>query len=763
MLRNLVKVVASNLGGKRTWTAIEVRELIRQRDFGGARRAADKLSTASNSPEAEKACLLGEVCFQERDDASAEAHFREALVLSPAYPEAHYGLSLIMAERRAFDDAVRHAQFALGPVRKEGRYLAQFGYCHLCLGNYPVAEGALRQATLAMPADPFVWNNLGIVLRAKGDADESRQCFERALALSPTFSNAKEHLEQLEREVNEGMVARVLSVDNTFGLRPSLPETSDPGVVRVQGLEAEGRLQEAIDAAEELLVSGSSSHHAPVLLSRLYERAGDLDSAIDTLRAFLSAHPDASSVAGALGLVYLRAQDYWRAEPLLRRAAEAEPLHLDYVVALAKNLAAQERFGDAAPFFERAVELAPENLGVLGQLVSNLANECRYLEAMEIIDSLVAKGKRVTSHGSVLAYLGRFPEALSVLNEQIQYMPHDPGLRFQRAHVHLLLENYSQGWDDYGFRGLSVSKHFRMLPFPLWRGEPLEGKKVIVLAEQGLGDQIMFASCLKDILALNPARVVVEMSVRVAPTIRRSFPQCDVVATKQDADLDWVKDYPDTDMFIPLADLPAHFRRSSSSFPRHQGYIAADPDRVAFWRSRLEATGPGPYIGLSWKGGTELTRKVVRSLRPEELMPLKVAGESLSGVVPTWVCLQYGEVQGQVDGLSERGWPMAYWPESIADLDEFAALISALDLVVTVCNTTVHYAGALNKPVWVLSPRVPEWRYGLNTESLPWYPSSKIWRQSVDGEWSGPIQSVGQELSAFIVKGTAAGTQRLTV
>eukprot|EP00456_Euglypha_rotunda_P066687 TRINITY_DN574_c0_g1_i4.p1 TRINITY_DN574_c0_g1~~TRINITY_DN574_c0_g1_i4.p1 ORF type:complete len:262 (-),score=36.33 TRINITY_DN574_c0_g1_i4:401-1186(-) len=253
----------------------------------------------------------------------------------------------------------------------------------------------------------------------------------------------------------------------------------------------------------------------------------------------------------------------------------------------------------------------------------------------------------------------------------------------------------------------------------------------------------MFASCLQDLLSLKPSGVVVEMSHRVAPTIARSFPGCRILATKQERQLDWLKDCPTMDYYVPLADLPRYFRRSLDSFPPHNGYLVADARRVDYWRSRLLATGPGPYIGFSWKGGVESTRTTLRSIDAMAFAPLAAARPG------TWVCLQYGAVNSQVEDARSRGFPVSYWPEGISDLDEFAALIAALDLVVTVCNTTVHYAGALARPVWVLAPKVPEWRYGANNRTLPWYPSSLIYRQHEAGDWKGVLDEVRRELTLW--------------
>ena len=407
---------------------------------------------------------------------------------------------------------------------------------------------------------------------------------------------------------------------------------------------------------------------------------------------------------------------------------------------MAEALTKQDRFIEAAEWFDRALERAPEDLQLRVSITSNLVNRCKYEEALANCLELESKGIKLSNVGGVLAYLGRFEEALQSLDNQLKYNPHNSILHFLRATVRLLHLDFRGGWEDYAYRGYSAIDSFRVLPFPLWQGQPLEGKKVVVLAEQGLGDQIMFASCLPDLIKLGPTQVFLEAADRIAMTLERSFPGVQVIKSEQQRDFSWLSECPDMDYYIPLGDLPRYFRNDLADFPLHNGFLRADRARVAHWRGQLEAHGPGPYIGLSWKGGTESTRTLIRTMSLPDFVAFP---RSLSA---TWVCLQYGKVQEDVEQAKALGLDMFYRPESVSDLDEFAALVTALDLVVTVCNTTVHYAGALSTPVWVMAPTVPEWRYGLTNRQLPWYPSSTMFRQHTAGDWGSVVREVCRDL-----------------
>lgn len=754
LLKSLVKNLRQQVAGRRTWTPSEVRELIDRKQLDEAREALEHLPESLDDREAVRAGLLGEVLFRQGDDEGSLGAFREALRGTPGAPSAHYGLSLGLAESGAFDDALRHAYFALSVEPNDPRFLAQVGYCQLRLQNYPLAEGPLRRATLLAPSDEHVWNNLGIVLLMKGALAEAHDCFRRALALNPSLASAADNLARLRSDLEQALGHALEEpfepMQQALSSAPSGEdsEVASPALADVRALEHEGELQAALSACEDLILDEPDSADFVLKLHRLYLRAGDPASGIDALRAFRSRHPEHPGVAAALGLAWLEMREFRRAEGLLRQAHEAEPEALQTVLGLAQTLAGQERFAEAAPLFDLAVELAPGNLPVLAAKAGNLVSECRYEEALQLYED--TEGLRAPALGLVYAYLGRFDKAIDSLDQNVALQPNDPQLRFARASVRLLQQDFERGWEDYSFRGMNLSDNFRVLPFPLWKGEPLEGRRVLVLAEQGLGDQVMFASCLPDLLAQRPAELIVEAVHRIAPTIARSFPQCRVIPTDQGRKLDWLKDCPDVDCYVPLAELPRYFRRSLQAFPSHRGYLVPDAGRVAYWRGRLAEAGPGPYIGFSWKGGTESTRTSLRTIDVMDFAPLASVRSA------TWVCLQYGPVAERVTSAREAGFEMAYWPESIADLDEFAALVSALDLVVTVCNTTVHYAGATGRPVWVLAPKVPEWRYGAENRTMPWYPSSVVFRQFSAGDWTQLLERVRRELTTWDAAATVA-------
>ncbi len=732
---------------QRTWTESEIRDLIAAGELEQARAASQALHPDTPEREHTQQCLQAEIAFRSHDDTTAEALYNQVLKHAPGFADAHHGLSLLMHARSEHEGAFQHALFATNAVPTDARYLAQLGLCHICLGNFGHAEELLQRALRQAPHDKSAWNNLGISLLSKGRAAEARACFVNALRLDPQFTQAQQNLTQLDADIGPPP-----STDHA-----TQPDPIDPGDAledktsiksldigaadapqpwhnewrRVLSIPRSTRRREAIAATEALLLSYPDAAELAVLADRLFRRIGEADSGLAVLQAFLIHHPDNPVAHEGMGNALLEQPDLIGAERHLKRALELGSRHQDLLQSLGRTLMKQGRYAEALPIAEECQQRWPSDIN-LARLALAHNHNCDYTEALACFDQLQVKGlvSRLgvqSAYALCLAYIGRVYEAMTMFDELAGRHGDTTQLRLAKSAMQLLIEDFGSGWDGYRHRQMGLS-NYRVLPVPEWQGEDLADKTIVVLAEQGLGDQVMFASCLPDLLARGPARVVVETISRVAPTLARSFPGCEVIASKQDSKLEWLRDIENVDFFIPLGDLPRHFRRSLESFPR-QAYLKPHPERVAYWRRQLERLGPGPYFGTSWRGGTEPTRSAIRTLSPTLLKPLTTAMPS------QWVSLQYGDVHNELASAKTAGITLAHWPSAIADLDEFAALIAALDGVFTVCNTTVHYAGAVGQKTWVLAPTVPEWRYGLNNRHMPWYPNVQVLRQPSPHAW----------------------------
>jgi hypothetical protein len=217
----------------------------------------------------------------------------------------------------------------------------------------------------------------------------------------------------------------------------------------------------------------------------------------------------------------------------------------------------------------------------------------------------------------------------------------------------------------------------------------------------------------------------------------RSFPQARFYVMRKRIEEMWLRDGLRPAAKTWMGSLPGRFRRSMADFPERDLYLRPDPLKLARWRHALGELGPGPKVGISWRGGGWSTRRSLRSIALDAWLPLLR--------LPTFhfISLQYGDCSGDIARVNASGSvAIRHWEHAVRDLDETAALISALDLVISVQTTVVHLAGALGTPSWILVPSVAEWRYGECGDSMPWYSTARLFRQQRSGDWSGVLDAV---------------------
>jgi hypothetical protein len=275
---------------------------------------------------------------------------------------------------------------------------------------------------------------------------------------------------------------------------------------------------------------------------------------------------------------------------------------------------------------------------------------------------------------------------------------------------------------------------------PGWDGSSLQGKTLFIYAEQGVGDEIMFASCFPDIIN-KVGLCIIECDKRLIPIFSRSFPKA-VFSERGKNTVAYSSQLSQIDIVLPLGSLPKFLRTDFNAFPQ-EGYLIPDADKVRDWRNRLETLREGFSIGISWRGSTKPSVSRKRSIMLEQWAALF----SLSGV--NLINLQYGDCEDELKEIKEKlGITIHDWEDAdpLKDLDNFAAQIAALDLIISVDNATVHMAGALGVPVWTLLPFVPDWRWMLNREDSLWYTTMRLFRQPSPGDWESVIAKVKDEL-----------------
>jgi tetratricopeptide (TPR) repeat protein len=500
-------------------------------------------------------------------------------------------------------------------------------------------------------------------------------------------------------------------------------------------------------------------------------RGGDAAQAERLCRQELAADPHN---ADALNLLALLRLDQGRpAEALglvataLRSSSRSDVLHCTH----GQVLVALGRHEEALASFGHAIALAPAPVEALHRRARALSALGRDAEALDDLDRLLGLdpdhvdalndrgillrrlhrpeaalasyeralaiaphfAEALNNRGAVLLDLRRHEDALASFAAAQALRPDYADAHRNEALARLMLGDFAGGWAKYEWRWKDRDD-WAPLPLPVWDGRvSLAGKTLLLHAEQGLGDTIQFARYVPA-LAARGARVVLGVGPALKPLLGGLE---GVAAIVSEGD-----PLPAVDLQYPMASLPLAFATDLAGIPQSVPYLKADPGRVAHWRERLP--GEAPRIGLVWSGSRAHVNDHNRSLRLRQLAPILGRGEVC------FVGLQQ-DIR-DIDAPDVAAAPMLGLGRAFRDFSDTAAVVSQLDLVISVDTSVAHLAGALACRLWVLLPFVPDWRWLLEREDSPWYPTARLFRQPKPGDWASVIERLDVELACFALR-----------
>jgi Flp pilus assembly protein TadD len=493
-----------------------------------------------------------------------------------------------------------------------------------------------------------------------------------------------------------------------------------------QQLHTSGRLAEAEQIYRQVIAASPRHADAIHALGALALQAGRPDAADDLLSQAIGLKPTAefrlTHVAALTALN--RPED---AASLARQITRGNPRNAQAWQMLGHALSDSGQPDAAVDAYRQAVVLQPALPDILNNLGTALRQGGHLEEAETILAQAPPEPFALVNLSSVQKERGRFTEAQATLTRALDLAPNHPVLRYNHALLLLLLGRDSDAWPGWEQRFAANAIPARHVNQPQWDGTPLRGRTLLVHAEQGFGDTLQFCRFLPaldggDILFEAPAPLVRLLSSN--PAMPRVVAEGGVPAA--------------IDCVSPLLSLPARGVQPPPETP----YLFAEPDRVARWRSRIG--DHGLRVGVAWQGNSARHEDKGRSFPLELYRPLAdIAGVRL-------ISLQKGEGTEQI--------PRATFPiERLDDLDvgpdaflDTAAVMASLDLVVTSDTSIAHLAGALGRPVWVALRRVPDWRFLLDRTDSPWYPTMRLFRQELDGDWAPVFRSIAAELSRLV-------------
>jgi len=567
-----------------------------------------------------------------------------------------------------------------------------------------------------------------------GRLSQAEQLYTQILAHQPGHADAANNLGLMALQAGRIDVA-VDRLGRAIALRPGWAEAySNLG----SALSKAERLDEAIAACQQALAIKPNLPGACNNLAMVLQRAGRHDEAIDACRRAIALDPGCIEAHNGLGLALNHLGRFDEAMSACRHAITVRPDFADAHLNLGDALQGKGELEEAVAAYRRAIALRPDlyeaysNLGIalrdLGQLDEAMA-ACRQAVAL--------KPDLPDAHcniGIVLHDQGQLDQAIAAYRRSIALNPNSPDAHFSLALALLAQGDFRQGWEEHEWRWeskrLGPRRDFAQ---PQWDGLPLAGRTLLLHAEQGLGDTLQFIRYLP-LAARCGGRVIVECQSELLRLLRTMAPDCEVVGRGQAL--------PPFDVHCPLLSLPKVFGTTLGDVPNAVPYLGPDAVDAGIWRQLLDGPAQALKVGLVWAGSPGHKNDRNRSMNLTTLAPL--------GKVPgiQFFSLQKGEPAAQARAMP-AGLELIDWTHELKDFADTAALIANLDLVIAVDTAVAHLAGAMGKPVWVLLPFVPDWRWMQKREDSPWYPTMRLFRQPSLGDWDSLIERVAGELSVW--------------
>ncbi|HLZ83753.1 MAG TPA: tetratricopeptide repeat protein [Caulobacteraceae bacterium] len=579
------------------------------------------------------------------------------------------------------------------------------------------------------PADLADLRDRGVALHRAGRLDEARDLYQQVLRRDPNRFDVLLLLGQLLMQMGAVQPAAAVLTRATQ-VNPGAPAAH--GLLS-EALHASGRPEEALASVDRALALQPNAQ-AWVNRGAILVALRRPDEALASYEAAIALDPGLAEAHNNRGLALMGPGRFEEALASFEAAVALKPDYAEAHHSRAAPLLALKRPADALEACDRALALRPGEPGYHNSRGLALNALRHYTEALAAYQRAIALradfAEALNNRALVLVKLGRQDEAMASLEAAIAARPDYAAPRFGRAVAWLLDGRFDEGWREYEWRR-------RRGPPPApplddarqWRGEDLAGRTLYVHREQGLGDTIQFARYVKA-LGEGGARVAFSVQGPLKPLLRQLEP---AVAVLGDGEAP-----PPFDVHCPLLSLPLAFGTTPETIPSPEGYLRADEARTARFAARLGPRGR-PRVGLAWSGNPEHDNDHNRSI------PFRLLGPLL-GADADFACLQDAVRPSDTEAFTSAG-RVGFHGGELKDFADTAALVAMMDLVITVDTSLAHLAGALGRPVWILLPFVPDWRWMRDRPDSPWYANARLFRQPRIGDWDSVVEAVRREMA----------------
>jgi tetratricopeptide (TPR) repeat protein len=586
--------------------------------------------------------------------------------------------------------------------------LRLLGGLYLQTGQHQRAVDYLEKAARQLPRDVEILTNLGVALHRVGRSQDAIKRYQEALEAKPDYMTALSNLGGLYQEAHnfEGAIAVLEKVVSLS------PDNHSVHFNYGNALLTAGRTSDAVGAYERAL-----------------QIKPDFLEAMINLGMALSQSGKGSEANKWLGI----------ARTWFDKALEVDPKNVVALNNIANVLRQEGRAEEAVSYYKRAIEIQPDYVEASINLATSLRDLNRSEEGLEsCIQALRLRPDSANARinmGVMLQDLMRHQEAVDVFTEALKYKPSSLDAKWDKSLSLLALGQYEEGWKLHE-TGLGVA-HMRgeyFSPDRRWNGEDIKGKRLLIWSEQGFGDSLQFIR-YAELCKARGARIFV-LCPRPLKKLFSNIPSVDEVPDKIEND--------DVDCHVPMMSLPHIFGTTLETIPTKIPYLQISEQKRVEWADKFGAK-KGLNVGLVWAGNPrehQINAHMAdrrRSMSLDMLRPLF----DIEGI--TFYNLQMGAKAAQIDecGLRERFVDLM---GSVKDFEDTAAIVEHLDLVISVDTSVVHLVGGMGKPVWIMSRFDACWRWLLNQEISPWYPTARVFGQVVTGDWTGVIEGVRQAL-----------------
>jgi tetratricopeptide (TPR) repeat protein len=589
-------------------------------------------------------------------------------------------------------------------------------------GRLQEAEQAYRKILEVDPNNVAAWHLLGRLAGQLADWDAAVRCISHALRLWPTYAEAQSDLGTIFEARGE-LEKAAAAYRQAVGLKPNyaVAHFNLGNVLKQQGKphEAAACFRQAIAANPDFAPAHTSLGTILVDEARLDEAAAHFDCALKLDPHYARAH-------FGKGYVLQRWGSLDNAQAYYRRALELQPTDVDAQYNLGTLLEQRGDFEGAIASYRRVLDLKSDHLGAnnnLGRLLwaKGCTDEARSRIGTALqIDASCAEAY----HNLAVVHADRqeWEQAATCLEKAIGLKPDLADPHVTRAHFWLLKGDFEQGWQEYEWRW-KAGQVARVFERPVWSGEPVAGKTVLVHAEQGAGDVIQFVRYAAVLKRLG-ATVIFECQKPLLKLLA-SCPGIDVL-------IGYGEPLPEFDFFTPLLSIPRVLKTAVHTIPAEAPYLFADQRLMAEWREKLRPI-EGFRIGINWHGRTDIPQSQRRDV------PVQM--------------FEGGNRNGEFRMQNSESFPIVNVGEFDTEHGAFmdtAAIMMNLDLVITSDTSVAHLAGALGVQVWVALPLVPDWRWLLDRNDSPWYPTMRLFRQKQVGDWAGVFEEIEAALRELV-------------